>query len=227
MEVTPTRRSARIAALQKKKEEEARNDASTTTNPKILPKKAQASKKGNARKPKKKAQAPKNVHTPTQKKAQASNDGIGQLHDDDDVDGLTKNLQNFSINSEEDSVSSPDEDEGSIYEEESEDESVDEDARKPTKSKSHTPRKSEPDSQQEDETNMLYSISFGTCYLREKIDLEADRRKAEEAAAEQAKKDARRSAELLPRVSDNLFVFFCELYLLFVDKLITHIVGYS
>ena len=119
MEVTHTRRSARIAALQKKKEEEARNDATTTTNPKILPKKAQASKKGNARKPKKKAQAPKNVHTPTQKKAQASNDGIGQLHDDDDVDGLTKNLQNFSINSEEDSVSSPDEDEGSIYEEES------------------------------------------------------------------------------------------------------------
>ena len=85
MEVTHTRRSARIAALQKKKEEEARNDASTTTNPKILPKKAQASKKGNARKPKKKAQAPpKNVHTPTQKKAQASNDGIGQLHDDND-----------------------------------------------------------------------------------------------------------------------------------------------
>ena len=133
MEVTHTRRSARIAALQKKKEEEARNDASTTTNPKILPKKAQASKKeGNARKPKKKAQAPKNVHTPTQKKAQASNDGIGQLHDDDDVDGLTKNLQNFSINGEEDSVSSPDKDEGSIYEEESKDESVDEDTRKPT-----------------------------------------------------------------------------------------------
>ena len=226
MEVTPTRRSARIAALQKKKEEESRNDASTTTNPKISPKKAQASKKGNARKPKKKAQAPKNVHTPTQKKAQASNDGIGQLHDDDDVDGLTKNLQNFSINSEEDSVSSPDEDEGSIYEEESEDESVDEDARKPTKSKSHTPRKSEPDSQQEDETNTLYSISFGTCYLRE-ADRRSKRLSEEEAAAEQAKKDARRSAELLPRVSDNLFVFFCELYLLFVDKLITHIVGYS
>ena len=219
MEVTHTRRSARIAALQKKKEEEARNDASTTTNPKISPKKVQASKKSNAR-------TPKNVHTPTQKKAQASNDGIGQLHDDDDVDGLTKNLQNFSINSEEDSVSSPDEDEGSIYEEESEDESVDEDARKPTKSKSHTPRKSEPDSQQEDETNTLYSISFGTCYLRE-ADRRSKRLSEEEAAAEQAKKDARRSPELLPRVSDNLFVFFCELYLLFVDKLITHIVGYS
>ena len=176
MEVTPTRRSARIAALQKKKEEEARNDASTTTNPKISPKKAQASKKGIARRKPKKAQAPKNVHTPTQKKAQASKDGTGQLHDDGDVDvdGLTENLQNFSINGEEDSVSSPDEDEGSIYEEESEDESVDEDARKPTKSKSHTPRKSEPDSQQEDETNTSYSISFGTCYLREKIDLEAD-----------------------------------------------------
>lgn len=198
MDVTPLRRSRRLAELATtKQEEEAACKDTSTIHPKKLPMKVQSSKKVNARNTSKKV----NTHTP--KKAQASKKNI------DDVDDLAENLQNFCINghndesdiSEEESVSSPDEDEGSIYEEETEDEeSVDDDTKEPAKKKDHTPRKSVPDEQQHQEevaNDTSYSFSFGSFEKSfEKVDLKTDRRKADEAAtsAKRDEEEKRRAA---------------------------------